>query len=251
MPAPLDGDVSPDPPRGVAAPMAIQAWRSIAFLHWRVPVDAVAAAIPGWLSVDTFDGSGWVSLVPFRMRVRPPAGPVVPWLADFPETNVRTYVVGPGGRPGLWFHSLDAARLAFVAPARAAGLPYVWSSMRVDRVDDVVRYETDDRLWGGPQAQSLVEVRPGTPIRDDEQSALDRFLTARFRLFAAGPLGRFTVPVEHPRWQLRRAAVETVDDDLVGAAGYDVHDDPIVHYSDGVGVRVGFPSAVRTAPAAG
>ncbi len=230
--------------------MALQEWRSIAFLHWRVPVDAVAALVPGWLTVDTFDGSGWVSLVPFRMRVRPPGAPVVPWLADFPETNVRTYVIGPDGRRGLWFHSLDAARLAFVAPARAAGLPYVWSSMRVDERDGVVRYDTDDRLWGAPDAQSLVELRPGAPIVEDDESALDRFLTARFRLFATGPLGPFTVPVEHRRWPLRRASVETLDDELVAAAGFDVRGEPLVHYSNGVEVRVGFPSAVPAARAA-
>ena len=215
------------------------------FLHWRVPVAVVGALLPDWLTVDTFDASAWVSLVPFRMRVRAPVGPAVPWLGRFAETNVRTYAIAPSGERGLWFLSLDAARLAFVAAARASGLPYAWSSMRIEERARTVEYRTDARLLGGRDARSVVEVRPGAPLSDAEVSLLDRFLTARFRLFADGPLGPFTIPVEHRRWPLRRAAVEVLDDDLVAASGVPVEGDPLVLYADGVDVRVGFPAAVR------
>jgi len=50
------------------------------------------------------------------------------------ELNVRTYV-HYNGVPGVWFFSLDAARLPAVFAARATfGLPYYWAQMRV-RVD--------------------------------------------------------------------------------------------------------------------
>jgi pimeloyl-ACP methyl ester carboxylesterase len=39
---------------------------------------------------------------------------VIPWAGEFPETIVPTYVVGADGMRGLWFPSMDAARLAFV-----------------------------------------------------------------------------------------------------------------------------------------
>ena len=45
------------------------------------------------------------------MRVAAPGGQRAPWLSDFCETNVRTYVVNRAGRPGVWFFSLDASRL--------------------------------------------------------------------------------------------------------------------------------------------
>ena len=55
-------------------------------------------------------------------------GPAPPWCSRFPETNVRTYVVGPDGRDGLWSFSLDAARLEPVLVARSTyALPYMWS----------------------------------------------------------------------------------------------------------------------------
>jgi pimeloyl-ACP methyl ester carboxylesterase len=45
------------------------------------------------------------------------SGPAV--VRRFPETDVRTYVVGPDGREGLWFFSLDAARLEPVLVAHS------------------------------------------------------------------------------------------------------------------------------------
>src|SRR5450759_1646433 len=40
-----------------------------------------------------------------------------PWVSDFCETNVRTYVRDGNGRAGIWFFSLDAASLGAVAVA--------------------------------------------------------------------------------------------------------------------------------------
>ena len=76
-----------------------------------------AAAASGLLLVPAFSpgfGSSlaWVGLVPFRMAGIAPRGlGKIPYLGTFPETNVRTYVVGPDGVPGVWFDSLDASRL--------------------------------------------------------------------------------------------------------------------------------------------
>ncbi len=91
-----------------------------------------AAASPDGLTVDTFDGAAWVGLVPFFMRAHTPGDRGAPWASNFCETNVRTYAIDRDGRPGIWFLSLDAARLGAVAVARASyRLPYFWSSMRI------------------------------------------------------------------------------------------------------------------------
>lgn len=71
-----------------------------------------------------------MSLVPFYMRVATPGGRAVPWASHFCETNVRTYVVDRRGRRGIWFFSLEAARLGAVLVARNGfRLPYLWASM--------------------------------------------------------------------------------------------------------------------------
>src|SRR5947207_2324696 len=141
----------PDPPP-VRHPVMLQQWRRLTFLHWRYPAGVVQASLPEGLRVQTFDGTAWVGLVPFVMRgVRAPGIPPLPWLSEFPETNVRTYVEGPDGRAGIWFFSLDAARLPAVVAGRTAyGLPYCWSSMSVTPSGRELRYRSA-RRWPGPQ----------------------------------------------------------------------------------------------------
>lgn len=102
-------------------------WDNLTFLHWPVAPQLVQALLPPGLEVETFEGSAWVGLVPFEMLVSLPSGGAAPWLCNFAETNVRTYVRGPDGSTGVWFLSLEASRLAAVVTARATyRLPYYW-----------------------------------------------------------------------------------------------------------------------------
>ena len=106
-------------------PAGFQRWRTLVFLHWEVPAAAVAALLPEGLAVDTFEGRAYVGVVPFTMRdVSPWWSPSVPGVSNFHELNVRTYVHA-GGRPGVWFFSLDAASSIAVdrRPHRAGTCP--------------------------------------------------------------------------------------------------------------------------------
>src|SRR3954471_18030979 len=108
-------------------------WDELTFLHWPYPPDVVQRLLPAGLEADAFEGRAWVGLVPFFLRVALPhhVGPV-PWMSEFAETNVRTYVRSRStGQSGIWFFSLDAARLGAVLVARATyRLPYFWSRLR-------------------------------------------------------------------------------------------------------------------------
>ena len=119
-----------------------QVWRDLTFLHWRFPPDAVRPLVPPELQLDLWDGAAWIGLVPFAIEeLTHPRVPPVPWLSHFLETNVRTYVVDAEGRRGVWFFSLDAARLAAVLGARAAyALPYFWARMSLVREGTTLRY---------------------------------------------------------------------------------------------------------------
>ena len=119
-------------PFTVDKPVMRQRWERLTFLHWAYDPDVVQRLLPAGLTVDTFGGVAWVGLVPFFMRVHTPGDRGVPWVSNFCETNVRTYARDREGRAGIWFLSLDAARLGAVAVARASyRLPYFWSSMRL------------------------------------------------------------------------------------------------------------------------
>jgi uncharacterized protein YqjF (DUF2071 family) len=135
-------------------------WTAVTFLYWPYPPQVVQRLLPPGLEIDRADGSAWVGLVPFRMEdVRLPGLPRLPWASGFPETNVRTYVRDRHGRVGIWFLSLDAARLGAVVTARVAyGLPYFWAAMSVRRDGDRVYYHSRRRSATAAQCRALVEV---------------------------------------------------------------------------------------------
>ena len=76
-------------------------WDELTFLHWRYSAAEVQALLPPGLEVETCDGSAWVGLVPFFLRVGLPGVRPVPWVSEFAETNVRTYVRSPDGESGI------------------------------------------------------------------------------------------------------------------------------------------------------
>jgi uncharacterized protein YqjF (DUF2071 family) len=216
-------------------------WNWIAFLHWRYPPAAVDRLLPAGLRVETYDGSAWVGLIPFLMEgVRAPGVPALPWISRFPEVNVRTYVRDGRGRTGIWFLSLDAARLPVVLAARIGyGLPYFWSDMAVRRSGDRIGYRCR-RLAPPGEARCSVEVALGAALAEPERDELAHFLTARFRLFTrvAGKL--VTAEAEHPAWPLRHAEVRHLKEDLLRSAGLPAPAGaPLVHASRGVPVRIG------------
>lgn len=219
----------------------VQRWRHVSFLHWRYPPEAVAALLPDGLAVDTYRGEAWVGLIPLLMDdVTTPGVPVLPWLGRFPETNLRTYVRGRDGGTGIWFFSLDAARLPAVTAARVGfGLPYMWSRMSVTRTADRVSYRSRRRVPGPPGAVCNVDIQVGGALPPAEPGSLDHFLTERYRLYSvwAGRLVR--ADARHPQWTLHEARAAGLRQDLTGAAGLpDPDHAPLVHTSPGVLARV-------------
>ena len=79
------------PPGQLKHASLTQQWQRLTFVHWRYDPADVQAILPDGLTVDTFDGSAWVGLVPFHMiDVRPPFIPTLHPITTFPETNIRT-----------------------------------------------------------------------------------------------------------------------------------------------------------------
>lgn len=166
-----------------------QRWEELLFLHWAVEPDRVQHHLPSGLTVDTFDGAAWVGVVPFQMRkVRPRFLPSVPWFSNFPELNLRTYVVDAEGRPGVWFYSLDTPQpVANWIARRFFNLNYRRARFQVDSSAEAFRYRSELRLtdgWDEPQEYSW--RRKGKPFQAEPDS-LNFFLAERYRLFAYDP----------------------------------------------------------------
>jgi uncharacterized protein YqjF (DUF2071 family) len=240
-------------PFTVDRPIMRHRWERLTFLHWPFDPADVQRLLPAGLTAETFDGAAWVGLVPFFMRVATPGGRRVPWVSNFCETNVRTYVRDGEGRSGIWFFSLDAARLGAVVIARTTPyrLPYFWASMRLGARGSQVTY-LSRRRWPGPRAvtsratsraTSRVRIAVGDPIPPGAVSEREHFLTARWLLFSVrGGRRPMSARACHQPWPLHHATAEVLDDTLIPAAGLPAPQGaPLVHYSPGVDVAIGRP----------
>jgi uncharacterized protein len=237
-------DLSLDPPVHVERPTMLQRWEDLSFVNWAFDPDDVRRHLPTGLEPDTFGGAAWVGLIPFRLRIRRPGFPYLPWASSFPETNLRTYVIGPDGRAGIWFLSLDAGRLGAVALARVSyRLPYVWAHTRMRRRADNVRYWGERRWPTSPAAHYDLTLDVGAPI--EATRGLDRFLSSRWHLYSPG---RMRLPatsvdlvrttVEHRRWPLRAARVVHMEETLLAAAGLPTpREGAVAMFSPGVTAR--------------
>ncbi|CAN5293490.1 DUF2071 domain-containing protein [soil metagenome] len=230
-------------PHVIHRPAVTQRWEDVTLLHWRVAPSAVQARLPEGLIADTIDGSGWVSLVPFRMvDLTVPPVPPLPLIDDFPETNIRTYVDGPAG-PGIWFASLDIPRLAGVPVARLGfGQPYVWARMGVAHREPEIRYWSSRRYPGPWGARCHVGVRIGDRREPDD---LDRWLVNRWGAYSVIRGRLCFAPVVHDPWPLHDAEVTVLHDELGMAAGWPLDRIERVHHTPSSGpVAFDWPRAV-------
>jgi uncharacterized protein YqjF (DUF2071 family) len=211
-------------------------WRTVAFFHWAFAPELVRGLLPPGFEVDAFDGRAWIGLTPFTTTFRLGGVVPLPGRRRYGETNLRTYVKAPDGTDGVWFFSLDVTNFANV-PLGRMGFPYHHANLHVE--DDGTTLRFSGRRFGSEARYDLtLRAEPFTCT----QHALDVFLTGRWHTYAirGGMVGRFDI--EHDPWPLHRATLVAGDEHMIEQLGLPRPDDaPIVHYSPGVDVRVGWP----------
>jgi uncharacterized protein len=211
-----------------------QSWHDLLFAHWPVPIQLLRPNIPEQLAIDTFEGQAWLGIVPFRMSgVRLRATPAVPWLSDFPELNVRTYVVC-GGKPAVWFFSLDAANAMAVAIARAwFHLPYFRARMSCTERGGWIEYGCERTHRGATHAAFAGRYRPMGKNSFAQRGSLEHFLTERYCLYAADSRGRVKrSEIHHGPWSLQLAEAEVTKNTMAQAAGIPLPPvQPLLHFA--------------------
>lgn len=208
-----------------AAPWVMaQRWQDLLFAHWPLPPAALAALIPPALALDTFDGQGWLGVVPFRMSgVRPRLLPAVPWLSAFPELNVRTYVrLRDRGveKRGVFFFSLDAANPVAVDIARRTfWLPYFRAQMRLYDDGRTIHYASRRTHTGAAPATLVAGYAPTGATYRSQPGDLDHWLTERYCLYTVDGHGRpYIGEIHHAPWSLQPARAEFLVNTMAGAA---------------------------------
>lgn len=218
-----------------------QTWTNLLFLHWRFSADEVQRTLPPGLTVDTFDGSAWMGVVPFFMKGVSPRGlPAVWGLSDFLELNVRTYVFDAAGRPGVWFYSLDCNQRIAVALARKFfHLPYEHARMRAVLSERSLHYTARRR---GSDDDARYVYQAATKGRVTEPGSLEFFLVERYLMFAYASATRrlFSGRVSHAPYKVSSDSTTVWSDLPLQQAGFTVNGRPPDHQctSEPLKVRV-------------
>jgi uncharacterized protein len=233
-------------------------------MHWRVSEQELRPLIPAQLSIDTFDGSAWIGVVPFTMwGIRASFLPPIPGTSAFHELNVRTYVHF-NGVPGVWFFSLDAAhRLAVWGARTFYHLPYFNAEMKLAQWNDRVEYSSvrrdemtytkffagdragfsadfkSERFHHLPPAQYYGSWNIGKPLAKAEPGSVEFFLTERYCLYSYHRRQVGQSRIFHEPWPLRGATMNNYESTMIESLGITAGSDaPLLHYAESIAVDI-------------
>lgn len=178
-----------------------QQWHDLLFMHWEIDPAELQTSIPADLEIDTYDGKAWLAVVPFSMRGVAPRGcPKPSFVSNFPEINIRTYVV-KDGKPGVWFYSLDVPHRLPVWIARAFfHLPYFRAEMKVGSEAGTYNYSSSY------QKRSFVAEYSPSDSFSPEPGSFEDWATERYCLYSQNKTGQlYRAEVQHPKWPLHKA----------------------------------------------
>lgn len=207
-----------------------QIWHDLLFAHWPLPQAVMRPLVPTQLTLDTFDGQCWVGVVPFRMSgIRAREFPAIPGLSRFPEMNVRTYVTH-GGKPGVYFFSLDAANVPAVWAARTFyHLPYFHAAMTSKEFGANIHYRSR-RSQGAAEFRGY--YRPTADVRLREKDTIGNWLTERYCLYTTHRGQVYRGEIHHQPWPLQDAEAEFETNTVAAAAGISLPTTtPLLHFA--------------------
>jgi uncharacterized protein YqjF (DUF2071 family) len=210
-----------------------QTWEDLLFAHWRVDEADLRRLVPEALELETFDGSVWLGITPFRITSLRLRGTLpFPAVSSFLELNVRTYVTA-GGKPGIAFFSLDASsQLAVEVARRTYRLPYFRARMSARRRDEEIEYESARAETAGDPFVFSVRYRSRGGIVTPSPGSLEEFLTERYCLYTADRRGRlYRAEIHHPPWPLQAAEAE-IGLNTMAPRGVELPDEPpLLHFA--------------------
>lgn len=220
-----------------------QTWHDLLFAHWPVDPGEVEKLVPPEFQLDLFAGTAWIGVIPFHMtNVAPRGVPSIPWVSEFPELNVRTYV-RVGNRPGIYFFSLDAGSAMAVTTARTLlNLPYHAAEMTVTPIATGVRYASARRDGA---ASFIGSYGPTGPPSTAVDGSLAYFLTERYCLYNRDHSGRpYRLDIHHLPWPLQPAQAQLSTNTMADANGLSLPvRPPLLHFAKRLDVVAWAPVA--------
>lgn len=227
-----------------------QSWTDLLFLHWRIEPASIQKLLPAGLFVDCFHREAYIGIVPFFMKnIRFRGTPAVPWISNFLELNVRTYVHDESGKPGVWFLSLDCNQPLAVWLARTLfHLPYHRATMRATiQNGSSIDYRSQRLSLGKVNEDSRFNYAFKNDVSYAQPGTLEFFLAERYVLFSVN--GRQQVSsgqVHHTPYPLCEVDVPFFRTDLFEPNGLPKMHRPFDHAMGSRGVDVEVFPLVKT-----
>jgi hypothetical protein len=206
-----------------------QEWNRALFLHWIVPFELLRKCVPSNLSIDTFDGNCYISLVAFTMeKIRPKFLPSIEYISDFDEINVRTYIDNDN-KKGVYFLNIEAGKLisAFVAKT-ISGLPY--EKANINRTGKTY---SSENLKKGFELNAEFEIKQEIVSKTE----LDKWLTERYCLYLDQKGELYRYDIHHKEWDLKSVHIKKLNVNYkIGEVKLGDRPPNQTHYSDGIKV---------------
>jgi uncharacterized protein YqjF (DUF2071 family) len=187
--------------------------------------------LPEGLEVDLFEGSPWVSLVPFSMKkIRMRYLPAFPPISNFYEINIRTYVQFKG-RPGVYFLSIEGGtEFSCLLAEGISGFPYRYSKMKRQKENYL---SENNPAFGGTDRLALRYHRGEAIV---QKTQLDKWLTERYAAFHEGHHSIFEFETHHIEWPAYKITFPEIQIDYPRFQSLINNKPDLVHYSPGVQV---------------
>lgn len=209
-----------------------QEWNSALFLHWKVSLDELVKLIPKGISIDTFNGECWITLVAFTMeKIRPRRLPSVAAISDFQEINVRTYL-SKDGKKGVYFLRIEAGKKVSTFVAKLlSGLPYENANIDLQNMSNPYKYFASNN-----NRNSKFDATFTIGKRIANKTELDNWLTERYCLYLEKNKILYRYETHHKPWVLDTVEnLNLISTYKIGNILLDKKPD-LAHYSNGVKV---------------
>ncbi len=201
-----------------------QEWYYTLFFHWEVPVHLLEKYIPKGIEIDTYSNMAWVTLVSFEVKNMHFRGFLpFPYISDFEEINIRTYVIKNGIR-GIYLFSIETNKLAEVILTNIfIGLPYQKSK---------IKRHGNCPFSKNKKLNTLLDVKIGKSALIKKKTDLDLWLTERHSLYEVCNNKMCRFDIHHKEWELQNLDVTINDINYdVGKYKFNSYPDKI-HYAE-------------------
>jgi uncharacterized protein len=209
-----------------------QTWKDLLFAHYPICPTILRPLIPSCFTLDTFEGSAWVSVVPFEMSgIRFRLMPKLPFTPAFCELNVRTYVTFRN-KPGVYFFSLDAnSKISVMIANRFYHLPYYYADMAINKNADWTHFtseRTDRRVKSGLFSG---KYRPVGDVFEANSNTIEHWLTERYVLYVTNGMNVYEGNIHHNPWPLQQAQADFEVNTVAQSFGIPIEEPPAyLHY---------------------